>query len=377
MRRVAVAVIGGGIVGLAHAWAAARQGRSVALFERDSRAQGASVRNFGMVWPIGQPSGELLEMALRSRERWLELGREAEIWVNPCGSLHLAYEEDEWAVLQEFAERSASRGYRCALLTAKQTKQQSEAVQSEGLRGALWSETECGVDPRQAIARLPHYLSQKWGVQLHFGEAVTVVDAPKLRTAGGEVWEAEEILVCSGSDFETLFPRVFRDSGIRRCKLQMMRTVPQPHGWRLGAHLAGGLTLCHYTAFRECPSLGRVRERIERTMPDYVRLGIHVMASQNHLGEVILGDSHEYDEDIEIFDRAEIEERILGYLRRMVRLPDETLQARWHGIYAKHATLPMYTATPQPGVTIRVAPGGAGMTMSFGLADAFFEGAGR
>jgi D-hydroxyproline dehydrogenase subunit beta len=66
------AVVGGGILGLAHAWVLARKGKRVVLFERGRRATGASVRNFGMIWPIGQPAGEVHKMALRSREIWLE-----------------------------------------------------------------------------------------------------------------------------------------------------------------------------------------------------------------------------------------------------------------------------------------------------------------
>ncbi|HWC89630.1 MAG TPA: FAD-dependent oxidoreductase, partial [Pirellulales bacterium] len=83
-------VVGAGVLGLAHAYHLARRGRRVAVFERSPAAAGASVRNFGMLWPIGQPLGPLRALARRSLEIWLDVLGEAGLPYEQCGSLHLA-----------------------------------------------------------------------------------------------------------------------------------------------------------------------------------------------------------------------------------------------------------------------------------------------
>jgi glycine/D-amino acid oxidase-like deaminating enzyme len=105
-----------------------------------------------------------------------------------------------------------------------------------------------------------------------------------------------------------------------------------------------------------------------------VKYGIHVMASQNECGEVIVGDSHEYDADISIFNSERIDSLILEYLRRILDLPDPSIAARWHGIYAKHPAKSLVVESPCDGVTVVSAPGGAGMTMSFGFAADWWDG---
>jgi len=364
-----VAVVGAGIVGLAFAWEAARRGRSVVLFDRTAKPAGASVRNFGMIWPIGQAPGPDYRRAIKSRARWLELGAKAGVWAAECGSLHAVYRTDEDAVLREFAAAAPALGIACEYLSAADTVRRFPAVRPEGLQGALHSPTELAVNPPAAVARLPHFLAEQFGVRLRLGVTVTGIEMPRVRTAGGETWHADRVFVCSGTDFQTLFPDTFAASGTRRCKLQMMRTGPQPGGWRLGPHLAGGLTLCHYKSFEVCNTLPAVKARVAAEMAEYVKYGIHVMASQNDRGEVIIGDSHEYDGDIDPFDKPQIDALVLDYLCTMLRLPDWQIAARWHGVYAKHPTKSFMTAEPQPGCVIAVAPGGAGMTLSFGIAE--------
>src|SRR5579884_2612321 len=319
-RSVDVAVVGGGIIGLAHAYHAARQGLTVALFERSPRAVGASIRNFGMLWPIGQPAGALHAMAMRSRGHWLDVLRKAGRWHAECGSLHLAYRQDELTVLEEFADKASVQGYDCAVLNPAGVRERAPSVQQEGLLGGLWSPTEVCVDPREVVTTLPGWLQDQYGVQLRFNTAVRHIE-PLYLEAGTEVWKAERVYVCTGDDFQTLYPDIFAASGLTRCKLQMMRTTAYGDRWRIGPMLAAGLTLKHYAAFRMCDSLPALRERLNAELPEYDRYGIHVLVSQNGKGEVTLGDTHEYGLEVEPVDRPQLDDLGLAYLKTFLYIP--------------------------------------------------------
>ena len=102
-----------------------------------------------------------------------------------------------------------------------------------------------------------------------------------------------------------------------------------------------------------------------------------------YLGHGWLGCSHDYaypaalDADygapLDPFDSDTIDTLILEYARRMLRLPDWSIAARWHGVYAKGPDPIHFSAEPQPGCFVMGSPGGAGMTLAFGLAERWWD----
>jgi FAD dependent oxidoreductase TIGR03364 len=363
-----VGIAGAGIVGLAHAYHLAKRGLRVVVFERGAKAQGASVRNFGMIWPVGQPLGSRYDLALGSRQHWLEVLGGSGIWHKQCGSLHLAYHDDEAEVLREFVAESAGTNRLVELWTPAQVAARFPAVVQSGLRAALWSPTELAVDPREVIGQLPVWLARTYGVQFRFGTPVLGYDETHVVTPDGD-HRVRRLLICTGIDFRELAPRAFADNGLVPCKLQMMRSQAFGTHFRLGSHLAAGLTLRHYASFAHCPTLPKLVKRLDEQYPEHVRYGIHVLVSQNGIGELTIGDSHEYGDAVQPFDNVHIDQLILDYLRTFLIVPDLRIVSRWHGVYLKHPTEPYVVARLGSNVLVVTGTGGMGMTLSFGLAE--------
>jgi FAD dependent oxidoreductase TIGR03364 len=368
-------VIGAGIVGLATARALALRGFSVKVFERSEMAVGASIRNFGMVWPIGQPCGKMYNRAIRSREIWKDLSSKADFWSEAAGSLHVAYHADEWLVLQELAEVFRKEGRQVQLLDKEAVAGVSPAVVTDGLLGGLYSKDELIVDPREAIAALPGWLSSQYEVEFYWGKCVSYISDQVAYIGNEEEYEADLIFICNGADFETLYPEHFAQQPVTKCKLQMMRLASQPMDWRIGPALCGGLSLIHYNSFKAAPSLTQLKQRYAEEMADYLEWGIHVMVSQNGKGELTVGDSHEYGLTHDPFDKEFINRMVLDYLRKFARVRDWSVIQTWNGVYTKltdgEADL---FFSPEPYVYVINGVGGAGMTLSFGLAEELVAG---
>ena len=321
-----------------------------------------------MIWPIGQPSGPRYDLALRSRDLWLEVLRESGLWHDCAGSLHVACREDEAQVLREFHDAVAGERRPYALLSRREIAERFPAVNTDNVVLGLKSEVEVAVDPRQVIRELPAWLERRHGVHFAFDTVVTGFSSPIVTTVRGD-FSVRRLIVCTGVDFQEVAPQAFEAAGFVRCKLQMMRTQAYGDAFRLGTLIAGGMTLKHYSSFANCPTLPALAARFDRDYPEYSRLGIHVMAAQNERGEIVLGDSHEYGDAIEPFDKTRIDDLILSYLDTFLTIPNRTIAGRWHGLYLKHPHEPYVVARPSPDLLCVTGVGGAGMTLSFGLAE--------
>lgn len=369
-----VAIIGAGMAGLAHALEAAKRGLKVVVFERHPQAVGSSVRNFGMIFPFGVPF-ELREVALRGRAIWLEVAAEAGFWIKEAGAILLAHSPHAWDMFNEFQACAHQDGYDTDVLDVATLLARYPYLNPNQLHGGLWTRQELTVDPREAIAKLPAFLAERYGVAFHYSTPVTHIDLPNV-IANGQTWQVEDVILCSGTEFELLYPDHFKRSGLFRTKLQMMRTLPQPTGFTLEQMVVGTLSAVHYPTFSQCVGLPALRAELAEQYQPLIERGIHVMAVQNGRGEVVIGDSHDNAWFHDPFSDPETNQMILTYLQSMLNLPTYSMAQEWYGIYSKHPERVVYLHAPAERVRM-LSVGGLGMTLSFGQAAVTLDDLGR
>jgi len=332
-------VIGAGVLGTFHAYHAARKGYRVLLLERNPWPNDASTRNFGMaVQTIVEVGGDWAEFARTSQEIYRALQSEHDIAVKPTGSLYVASTEAERRVLEEFALLQAT-SYRSVYLEANEVLRRYPVLQENYCQGALFFPDDLLIDPQRMLRQfIPHLVEQEL---ITYYPRTLVVDIETknqgcvVTDAAGNIFTAERVILCNGTEYRTLFPEHFANSPLQICKLQMVRTVPQP--WSIIPHaLLSGLSIQRYPAFKSCPSYVLLEtQKMEPRLREY---GVHLLFKQNADHSVTLGDSHEYAlcQEASAGEECtnwEINELLLEYGHRMLNLPNWRIGQIWNGYY--------------------------------------------
>lgn len=209
-----VAVVGGGVIGLACAWRAAQRGLRVTVLERGEPGGGASHVAAGMLAPVaeaelgGDAARCVLELGLASAARYpafvAELAEAA--GADPgylrCGTLLVARDRDEAEALERELALRRERGLEVERLLGSQARRREPAL-APALRLALHAPDDHAVDPRRLCAALVAAVAGAGG-DLRAGAQVSAMLCEGGRVtgvalAGGERVAAEQVVAAAGS----------------------------------------------------------------------------------------------------------------------------------------------------------------------------------
>lgn len=366
-----IAIIGAGILGLSHAYAAARRGLRVRVFERSATPLGASIRNFGQALVGGQPPGVMLDLARASRPLWAAWAERAGFAIRRNGSLLFARSEAEENLLEAFcAGRAREHGYRAELLRGKALDALYDGAFSKH-RAALHSLDDQQLYSREALPALIDWLRRELKVEFHFSTLVRDIEPGLLRTTAG-TFQAGQILVCSGHDYQTLLAEQLAALKPQVCRLQMLRARPE-RDLGLGHALLTGLSCVHYGAFADLPQAQAIHEQIRRETPALERHGIHLLISPTPYGELIIGDSHDYGSDAAPFNAEAVDRLMLDLAEDTLGMRVEVVE-RWQGVYGARGPAPFSVLQVEAGISAVLMHTGVGMSVGPALGERTIAG---
>jgi len=359
-----LAVVGSGILGLAHAYVAAKAGKRVVVIERDPRANGASIRNFGFITVTGQERGESWRLARRTRDVWAGAAKEAGLRVEQNGLYLTARSTEAVSVIEAFLKTEMGEG--CRLLSANEFRNLADGLGGGDLKGALFSPHEIRVESRNAIPAFAEWLKEWLGVSFLMETVAFETTPPRLRTSRGIV-EADAVVVCPGVDFVTLYPQRIAKYALRQCRLSMMKLADP--GLRLPGALMSDLGLVRYRGYGALPEARALEAKLRKEQPGHFEHGVHLIAAQGADGHLIVGDSHHYDYLPAPFAPADAERDILDEYERATGRAAPPVLERWTGVYAVASDRTYLTDTPEPNVRIVIVTSGTGASTGFGIAE--------
>ncbi|MBJ7340040.1 TIGR03364 family FAD-dependent oxidoreductase [Mycolicibacterium sp.] len=361
-----VTIVGGGILGTAHALEAVERGHRVTQLEREVEARGATVRNFGLVWVSGRAEHELAA-SLRSRELWERIGaRIPDVGFRPAGSLTLLRTPREVAVAEQVVARNDAEARGFELLDADRASALNPALRGKFV-AALHCSRDAAVESRQAMPAIRAYLAATGRYGFLPGTEARSIDGTTVTDDRGRRYEGDLVLVCPGAAHGGLTREIAGDLPVRRVRLQMMQT--DPLGEPLTTAIADGDSFRYYPGFA-----GSALDALRANEPqDPVAAGnrMQLLCVQRLHGGLTIGDTHEYDEPF-AFD---VDDAPYDYLAALVEeflgRPLPTVRRRWAGVYSQCVDQGRLVSRTQAtdGVWVITGPGGRGMTLGPAIAE--------
>lgn len=375
MKHYDLIIVGGGVLGTFHAMHALELGLRVAVLERSKTPRGSSVQNFGQVVPSGMDA-QWQQYGRKSLEIYKGIQAQFNISARQNGSVYIASNAEEMTLLEELATINRANDYPSELLSAEQTLARYAGLRADYCVGALFFPEEITLEPRIALARIQQYLVEQRGLDLFTQTLAIGIESNsagcQVHTSDQRRFEADQVLVCSGYEFQTLYPEIYAQSDLQAVKLQMILLEQQPTQVIPGSILTG-LSIRRYESFRECPSYAAIKAREDADSLDR-KWGIHILFKQTADGSIILGDSHEYadaavSEELRIELKEEINQYMIESGKRIFDLQNWNVRETWAGVYAQCKTSDIFRHTIDGRIHLLTGIGGKGMTGSAGFAS--------
>ncbi|MEI7697826.1 MAG: TIGR03364 family FAD-dependent oxidoreductase [Actinomycetes bacterium] len=367
-----IIVIGGGVIGTTHAREALKAGHQVLHLERDAVARSASVRNFGLVWVSGRRSGPELEAGLRARVLWEEIQREIPAMdFRPNGSMTLAVNDAELAVMQECMEKDDAHQRQWQLLDKKEVQRINPALKGNYLAG-LWCPLDASVEPSKILLDIRDHLAKNinytWRNNVDIVEVSGNQSSVTAVSRSGESFEADYLIHCPGADHSSLFGTYLQAAPIRRVRLQMMSTAVFDQ--ELTTSLADGDSMRYYPGY-DVPNLSQLPPQ-------------HPIAEKNHMqlllvqrkdGTLTIGDTHEYNEPFEFKLHEEPYQYLHNLASELIGKKIPPIVHRWDGIYSQQTEGEICDRQQIASNIISITgPGGRGNTLAPAIAEETLKG---
>ncbi len=215
MKKISIAVIGAGVIGMSIARSLAIKGAQVTLFEREFIGAGTSSTTFGWVNSNGKSPDSYHQLNVESmhEHQLLQANSDTEgQWLDQCGTYEWAAEGEPGQWLADRAQKLQQSGYPARLVSAASLRRRIPELQLGRHHGEIWH------FPSEGIIYPSIFLARLWSEAREHGavlrapvgvvDITETADAVALTLADGEIWRGDLAVSATGRWTQALVARL-------------------------------------------------------------------------------------------------------------------------------------------------------------------------